>query len=333
MDLFFDHCALQKKKRVHFHKFMLDVHKRIHDRKKQLREMYGLDVNINLSSERDAIAYVAADVSKEAYLLCFDEFQVTDICDALMLSKFFDVLWNNGTVLVATSNRPPIDLYKDGLNRKYFVPFIHRLQKECIVREMANSRDYRQLTVRAANTFYTPCNDATRDQLLALFRSSAYLPISKVLAEGSYQSAAPAHTASSFKVVTDEFLYDMAVPIMMGRTIRVPMARTITLVHEEGVQVFRAAWVEFSDLCDTDRCSYIIYSKIRVHTNHCITQQTTYRLTDRTTDRTMIYECRCRGASDYSSLCRHFDALFLHGVPTLSVAEHVSLFNNPINSV
>ena len=245
MDLFFGHCGVKRKRRVHFHKFMLDVHQRIHERKKHLREKYGLDVNINLSSERDAIAYVAEDISKEVYLLCFDEFQVTDICDALMLSKFFDVLWNNGTVLVATSNRPPTDLYKEGLNRKYFIPFIRRLEKECIVREVANSRDYRQLTIRAENTYFTPNNDTTRAKLLALFHSNTYLPLRKAGELSDYA-----------KVVDDSLLKDVVVPVMMGRSITVGLARTVTLAPKAGAtQTMKVAWLLFSDLCDADRYS------------------------------------------------------------------------------
>ena len=145
MDVFYDHCPLAAKRRVHFHKFMLEIHQRIHAYKQRLLQQYGREVHINLSSERDAIAAVAHDIADECRLLCFDEFQVTDICDAMMLAKFFGVLWERGTVLVATSNRPPTDLYKDGLNRSYFLPFIDRLQDECVVWDMGTSEDYRQV--------------------------------------------------------------------------------------------------------------------------------------------------------------------------------------------
>ncbi len=95
--------------------------------------------------KRDAISQVAESIAKETKLLCFDEFQVTDICDAMILSKLFAVLWSKGTVLIATSNRPPSDLYKDGLNRSYFIPFITQLERECIVKEIASDKDYRYL--------------------------------------------------------------------------------------------------------------------------------------------------------------------------------------------
>ena len=147
MDVFYTHCPLASKRRVHFHKFMLEIHQRIHAYKQRLLLQYGREVHINLSSERDAIAAVAHDVADECRLLCFDEFQVTDICDAMMLAKFFGVLWERGTVLVATSNRPPTDLYKDGLNRSYFLPFIDRLQEECVVWDMGTGEDYRQVPI------------------------------------------------------------------------------------------------------------------------------------------------------------------------------------------
>ena len=129
MDLLFENAHIKRKKRVHFHKFCLNVHKRIHLIKKHSRE-----VKDRITSESEAIEIVANELSREATVLCFDEFQVTDIADALMLSKLFAILWEHGTVLVTTSNRPPVDLYKDGLNRQYFLPFIERLETQCIGR-------------------------------------------------------------------------------------------------------------------------------------------------------------------------------------------------------
>jgi predicted ATPase len=107
MDMFFENCEIKLKKRVHFHQFMLEIHQKIHLYKKDLLSTYGRELNLNLSSERDAISQVAESIAKESKLLCFDEFQVTDICDAMILSKLFAVLWSKGTVLIATSNRPP----------------------------------------------------------------------------------------------------------------------------------------------------------------------------------------------------------------------------------
>ena len=113
MDLFYENCNIAKKSRVHFHQFMLGIHKDVHTFNQGLLKSYGRDRHINTSRERDAIAHVAHALSKKNVLICLDEFQVTDICDAMILHKVFDILWSNGTVLVATSNRHPDKLYEN----------------------------------------------------------------------------------------------------------------------------------------------------------------------------------------------------------------------------
>ena len=231
MDMFYTNCEIPFKRRVHFHKFLLEIHQRIHNRKKELLALYGRDVNINLSSERDAITYVAEKVAKEAWLLCFDEFQVTDIADALILNKFFNELWLRGTVLVATSNRPPSDLYKNGLNRQYFLPFISSLEeKYCVVHSIGSTKDYRSDAVNRHDVYYYPITAKASEKLWGNF--------------------------NSIQLCNARPLYDVVrrnvdIPIMMGRSMRVPHMREISFEtrHKE----IKVGWTPFNFLCDFER--------------------------------------------------------------------------------
>lgn len=111
MDMCFDSTDLKNKRRVHFHKFMLEVHTLIYQHKQYLLKTFGRDKNLNLSDDRDPILHAARVISKDAQLLCFDEFQITDIADAIIMTKLFGEIWKQGTIVIATSNRPPSDLY------------------------------------------------------------------------------------------------------------------------------------------------------------------------------------------------------------------------------
>jgi protein AFG1 len=144
MDTFFTLCDVQHKQRFHFHAFLADVHKRIHALKQQDLVTHGRSFHIDTTQSRNPIHRVGLQIAAETSLLCFDEFQVTDVADALILSQLFTVLFAMGTVVVATSNRPPTDLYEGGLNRSYFLPFIDLMERHNVVHGMQSETDYRQ---------------------------------------------------------------------------------------------------------------------------------------------------------------------------------------------
>ncbi|CAK0861899.1 unnamed protein product, partial [Prorocentrum cordatum] len=161
MDIFYDTMPIQRKKRIHFHEWMIDVHNRLHKKQK------GSSANTNKSAD-DLVEQVAAEMLDEAWLLCFDEFQVTHISDAIIMKRIFSVLFERGAVVVATSNRPPEDLYLNGLNRPLFLPFIPMLQDFCRVHPIGAEVDYRMIAVGAgedSRTYIHPLGEAERKLL------------------------------------------------------------------------------------------------------------------------------------------------------------------------
>ena len=142
MDLFYDVSKVTPKRRVHFHAFMQSVHDGIFEARKT-----GVD---------DPIRPVADKIADEATLLCFDEMQITDITDAMIVGRRFERLFERGVVVVATSNRHPDDLYKDGLNRHLFLPFIEIIKDRLEVHELESPTDHRQARLRGMQVYHTP---------------------------------------------------------------------------------------------------------------------------------------------------------------------------------
>ena len=198
MDLFFDLAPLKRKRRVHFYAFMLECHDRMH----RLRQQ-GL--------AEDPVPHLARQLLNECYLLCFDEMQVTDIGDALLLRRLFDELFNGGIVVVATSNRPPDDLYYNGIQRHLFLPFIEQLKERGAVFDYDSKHDYRLEGTMEGSTYLTPLNEDSAQGIEALWEE---------LTKGS--DVGP-------NILTRQ-----------GRNIHVPMAAEIT----------DTARFDFSDLCE-----------------------------------------------------------------------------------
>src|SRR5215472_11990050 len=151
MDLFFETSPVVRKRRVHFHEFMADVHERVH--------AYRQGIKNGESNEQDPIQHTAAAIAEESWLLCFDEFHVTDIADAMILGRLFTRLFELGVVVVATSNLPPAELYKDGLNRALFLPFIALLERQCVVVRLEARVDFRLEKLTGVPTWHVPDDD------------------------------------------------------------------------------------------------------------------------------------------------------------------------------
>ncbi len=157
MDLFFEASPVERKRRAHFHEFMLDVHERIHAFRQGIKR--------GEHADEDPIRVVADELAEQAWLLCFDEFHVTDIADAMILGRLFTRLFERGVVMVATSNVAPDDLYKDGLNRALFVPFIHLLEARMDIVRLDARADFRLEKLAGKPVWYVPA-DAAADRAL-----------------------------------------------------------------------------------------------------------------------------------------------------------------------
>lgn len=154
MDLFYETAPVAKKRRTHFHIFMGEVHRLIDAWRKG--DAAARKATFGQHRGDDPIPPVADVVASQARLLCFDEFQVTDIADAMILGRLFTALFDRGVTLVATSNRVPEALYKNGINRQLFLPFIDLLKAQAEVVSVAGEHDYRLDRLRAAGVWFSP---------------------------------------------------------------------------------------------------------------------------------------------------------------------------------
>ena len=167
MDLFFEHAPVANKRRVHFHAFMRDVHAQL----KAWREMSDQD-RIKAgghAGEDDPIPPVARQIAQQATLLCFDEFQVTDVADAMILGRLYQALLDRGVVIVSTSNRIPDMLYEGGLNRQLFLPFIELIKQRMDVVALDGPTDYRLDRVAGMASYLTPVTVETTCGLQEIF--------------------------------------------------------------------------------------------------------------------------------------------------------------------
>lgn len=176
MDIFFNNTRFSPKRRVHFHEFMAETHERI----AQWRALADNEKRRHPGARRSALddpaPPVAHDIAVSARLLCFDEFHVTDIADAMILGRLFEALFAEGVVTVATSNRHPDMLYEDGINRQLFLPFIAMLKDRMDVVELEAARDYRLDKLSGAPVYYQPLGpraDAAMDAAWEKYISGA----------------------------------------------------------------------------------------------------------------------------------------------------------------
>jgi cell division protein ZapE len=162
MDMFFAACPALRKRRVHFHEFMADVHDRVHAYRHRIKQ--------GAMPDQDPITLLADDLAEEAWVLCFDEFHVTDIADAMILGRLFTQLYEHGVVVVATSNLPPDDLYRDGLNRALFLPFIALLNERMNVIRLDARTDFRLEKLAGTKIWHVPADAAAKSALNETWR-------------------------------------------------------------------------------------------------------------------------------------------------------------------
>lgn len=179
MDWFFEAAPMVSKSRVHFHAFMLEVHDHIGRWRKLSDSEKRASENYVRGAGDDPIAPVAKYIAQKSALLCFDEFHVTDITDAMILSRLFKALWARGVIVVATSNREPDGLYKNGLNRDLFEPFIKLMPEYLHIHEFAGETDHRLRQLSAAPVYYSPLGAGTETAIEAAWNRLTGMAIAR----------------------------------------------------------------------------------------------------------------------------------------------------------
>lgn len=259
MDLFYRTAPVKQKKRIHFHAFMQQVHARLNEYRKWK------------GRGDDPIPPIAKRFAEEATLLCFDEFQVHDIADAMILGRFFETLFEEGVVVVATSNRPPSDLYKDGLQRALFLPFIDLIEDKLDLLMLDGKTDYRQQTIQQAGVYLTPHSKeagVTLDRLYERLTNDTDEPEEDIIVNGrtldiTKAADGVAHMGfadlcgsalgpADYLAIADHFhtLIVQAIP-QMGPDKRDQAKRFVTLIdalYEGGVNLICSADAPPSDL-------------------------------------------------------------------------------------
>lgn len=186
MDLFYQTLPIKHKLRLHFHHFMQEVHESL----------------TALQGHPDPLRIVARHFAMRASVLCFDEFIVEDIVDAMLLGRLFQFLFERGIVLIATSNRPPDDLYLDGLQRELFLPAIALIKNHCQVIPLSSGQDYRWRTLEQAGVYFTPLNDAAQQHMQQYFdcytHGSSKISTPLIIAERAIQTIALNNTVVWF---------------------------------------------------------------------------------------------------------------------------------------
>ena len=260
MDLFHETLAIEQKRRVHFHAFMLEVHERL---------------RVARQSERgDPIPPVASGIAEGVRCLAFDEMVVNNSADAMIMSRLFRALiCDEGVTVVTTSNRPPRDLYKDGLNREHFLPFIALIERELDVLELNGPTDYRLDRIAGMEAWHTPIGEAATAQLRELFfrltdyppEDAAHVPAAELPVGGGRTLHVPkslkgvavfsfkrlcgeARGAPDYLAIARTYHTVIIVGIpMMGPEMRNEATRFVTLIdtlYEHKVKLFASAEAE-----------------------------------------------------------------------------------------